>query len=86
VIYHKGKSVTIKVNSGKYLEGIIIEPVDFSEQAMWWVEVYENENRDVNIYTVADLDEWNTSPIQHRCVCGSSKTNQPKHSTWCNMQ
>ncbi len=81
--YKIDQIVHIKVDADKYVDGTIIEYLDWIDPPAYWVQQHD-ARREVNAYTVNDLDRWNLDP-SITCECGKEKHGFTSHTTWCPM-
>jgi hypothetical protein len=81
--YKKGMIVYVADNDGKIVEGSIVEPLNFADEELFWVEFWNKGYREVTVFTTAQLDQWNFNYIDVICVCGSWSVGHPGHSIWC---
>lgn len=87
--YQKGQKVILRDKSEKYIDGTLLEVVDFGDPEIqhWWVQYMENGHIEVNIISIEKLDELNKDPTVSLCVCGSTKAGvSNRHTTWCNIK
>lgn len=84
--YQKYTKVMVKDSKGNMVNGMVLQPADFDDTEMWWVEFQDRGYREVTIFSKVDLDKWNDAGPIAACVCGASKIGHPGHSTWCDVK